>query len=126
MSKKQEQLGMNPSTAQHRLLKDILWDFILQTGKSSCCKCAKEMSRETFSVEHLVPWLDSDKPTELFFDLNNIGFSHKLCNIKDARKPHKKLDREAYAIERRKKNTDNHRIKYCPDKRKKKYQETGH
>lgn len=36
-------------------------------------------------IEHKIPWLDSDKPKELFFDLENIGFSHLSCNIKARR-----------------------------------------
>ncbi len=44
------------------------------------------MSRETFSIEHIVPWLDSDDPKGLFFDLNNIAFSHLSCNVGAARK----------------------------------------
>jgi hypothetical protein len=85
-NKKQEQLGMNPSTAQHRLLKDILWDLIVKTNQDTCCKCNCKMTRDTFSIEHLVPWLDSTNPTDLFFDLKNISFSHKSCNYSDARK----------------------------------------
>jgi hypothetical protein len=89
-NKKQEQLGMNPSTAQHRLLKDILWDLIVKTNQDTCCKCGCKMTRETFSIEHLVPWLDSNNPTERFFDLENIAFSHKSCNYADARKTYAK------------------------------------
>jgi hypothetical protein len=85
-NKKQEQLGMNPSTAQHKLLKDIMWDLIVKTNQDTCCKCGCKMTRETFSIEHLVPWLDSDNPIELFFDLENIAFSHLKCNIADSRK----------------------------------------
>lgn len=85
-NKKHSQLGMNPSTAQGRLVKDILWNLILKTNQHLCCKCNKEMSRETFSIEHLTPWLDSDDPVKLFFDLENISFSHLSCNVSDARK----------------------------------------
>lgn len=87
--KKKEQLGMHPSTASGRLVKDVLWSLIIQTGQDKCCKCCKPMSRETFSIEHIKPWLDSDDPIGLYFDLKNIGFSHISCNISDARKPHK-------------------------------------
>lgn len=86
IDKKKEQLGMNPSTAQGRLVKDILWSLIVKTGQTVCCKCGKEMHRETFSIEHLVPWLDSEDPVGLFFDLDNISFSHLKCNITDIRR----------------------------------------
>ena len=86
--KKQMQLGMNASTASHRLVKDLLFSFVEKSGHV-CHQCGKPMTRDDFSIEHKTPWLDSEKPQELFFDLNNIAFSHKWCNIAAARKPNK-------------------------------------
>lgn len=77
---------MNPSTASGRLVKDILWSFIVKNCQDTCCKCGNQMTRETFSIEHVKPWLDSDNPVGLYFDLDNISFSHLTCNIADARK----------------------------------------
>lgn len=85
MDKKQKQLGMNPSTASGRLVKDILFKFVKEAGHK-CFICSGEMTRETFSVEHKTPWLDSEDPVKLFFDLENIAFSHKSCNIGAARR----------------------------------------
>jgi len=90
MSKKSDQLGMNPSTASGRLLKDILFKFVCDAEKNSCHQCEKEMERETFSIEHIVPWLDSDDPVGTFFDLANISFSHKTCNYAAGRTTTKK------------------------------------
>jgi hypothetical protein len=126
MSKKHMQLGMNPSTAQHRLVKDILWKFIVETNNHNCCKCGELMSRDTFSIEHLTPWLDSEDPLKLFFDLDNISFSHLSCNMRDSRKPTKREDREQYIVEKRQKNTQRARERYTPEKRKIKYETTGH
>lgn len=81
---------MNESTARNRLHKDILWSFIVKTGQDVCCKCGLKMDRGTFSVEHVTPWLDSSDPISLFFDLDNISFSHLTCNISDARRSNKK------------------------------------
>lgn len=89
MNKKTEQLGMSPSTASGRLVKDILWSMICEIGKDACCKCGFKMARETFSIEHVVPWLDSDDPVGKFFDLKNIAFSHIKCNVAAARKQRK-------------------------------------
>ena len=83
--KKKMQLGMNPSTAAGRLVKDLLWSFIVETAQDKCCKCGEPMSRETFSIEHITPWLDSDDPVGLYFDLGNISYSHLRCNIADRR-----------------------------------------
>jgi len=77
-SKKALALGMNPSTASHRLVKDILWSKI---ENELCYRCNKPMTRDTFSIEHKEAWLSSDDPLKSFFDLENITFSHLLCNI---------------------------------------------
>ncbi|AZV02113.1 hypothetical protein Arno162_71 [Pectobacterium phage Arno162] len=86
MDKKTQQLGMNPSTASGRLVKDILFKLINELGRNVCYQCGKEMLREDFSIEHKTPWLDSDKPKELFFDLANIAFSHHSRNVSAARR----------------------------------------
>ncbi|WPJ20568.1 hypothetical protein vBPFY1MI_30 [Pseudomonas phage vB_PF_Y1-MI] len=83
--KKTKQLGMNPSTASGRLVKDLLWNFVKTTGQDACCKCGEPMSRDTFSIEHVTPWLDSDDPVGLYFDIDNIGYSHHRCNVGSAR-----------------------------------------
>ena len=58
----------------------------------SCFHCKKKIeSVSEFSIEHKKAWLDSDRPKEMFFDLNNISFSHKSCNFKMAKKPTKKI-----------------------------------
>ena len=82
---KKQQLGMNPSTASGRLIKDILWDFIVKLQKDSCYRCNTKMSRDTFSIEHKENWLHSDNPLELYFSLDNISFSHKSCNYASSR-----------------------------------------
>ena len=84
--KKKLQLGMNPSTASHRLVKDTLWALLVQCNLNTCHQCGEPMSRETFSIEHVIPWLDSDDPVGLYFSQENISFSHLSCNIKDARR----------------------------------------
>ena len=77
---KNEQLGMNYSTASNRLVRDILFNFIVVCGQNKCFRCGEPMERHNFSIEHKVPWLHSEKPKETFFDLNNISFSHLSCN----------------------------------------------
>lgn len=89
MSNKKEQLGMNPSTASGRLVKDILFKFI-SIHHPNCFHCGRPLTRESFSIEHKVAWLHSPNPKELFFDLDNIDFSHHMCNVGAARKIPKK------------------------------------
>lgn len=85
-NKKANQLGMNPSTARHRLIKDVLFKLICETGNNKCFQCGEPMERDTFSIEHKTPWLDSDNPIELYFDLENISYSHLSCNVASARR----------------------------------------
>lgn len=74
---------MSHGKASHRLFKDILFNLIKD---KPCYRCGEVLTRETFSIEHKVPWLDSDNPVELFFDLTNIDFSHLKCNVLASRK----------------------------------------
>lgn len=115
MNKKSVQLGMNPSTASARLLKDILFKFVVETGNDKCFHCGKPITRETLSVEHKTPWLDSENPQTLFFDLDNIAFSHLACNTGAARKPRK--TREEILETRRLKS----RRHYDPSVRRERY-----
>ena len=78
MDKKRLQLGMNPSTASGRLVKDLLWHYVVHNRM--CYRCKNLMARENFSIEHKTPWLDSDDPLGLYFDLDNVTFSHQSCN----------------------------------------------
>lgn len=85
--KKKSQLGMDPGTAQSQLKKSILFKLVQKCGDDICHHCKKKIETEDeLSIEHKTPWLDSENPKELFFDLDNISFSHLSCNIKAARK----------------------------------------
>lgn len=121
-SKKQIQLGMNPSTASNRLVKDTLWRLVVQTNQDNCFQCGEKMTRDNFSVEHKVPWLDSEDPSGLFFDQDNISFSHHACNVRAGRNPRKKYESNAIGQKAR----DAVRIRpYCPVRRKNQYSRTG-
>ena len=85
--KKKRQLGMDPGTASHRLKIDLLF---FAFGHQRCVRCRKPLSRSDFSIDHVKPWLDSEDPVGLFFDLGNIAFSHKKCNYGNARSRRKK------------------------------------
>ena len=82
MNGKSEKLGMSFSTARARLERDILFDLAMRAGHK-CHRCGGEMTRESFSVEHIVPWMQTDDPKKMFFDLDNIAFSHAHCNHKE-------------------------------------------
>jgi len=50
------------------------------------------MTRQNFSIEHKKPWLDEPNAAKLYFDLNNVTFSHSACNKGAARKPTRKAE----------------------------------
>lgn len=87
--KKAKKLGMPLGTAQARLRKMILFQLVQETGKDICFKCGKKIELlEDLSIEHKIPWLHVN--ISLFWDLNNIAFSHLSCNINGAYQPNKK------------------------------------
>lgn len=87
--KKQQVLGMPYGTACNRLRKLILFKCIQELGKDTCCLCGEKIENVgDMSIEHVVPWLNSDTPKELFWDLDNIAFSHLKCNLAAADKSH--------------------------------------
>lgn len=88
MSKKRkiEELGMNPSTARAKLVKTILFDLVQKTNNNICYHCSESIENiDNFSIEHKEPWLGSENPVNLYFDLDNIAFSHLKCNVKNSR-----------------------------------------
>ena len=86
--KKEQQLGMHPSTAYGRLRKNLMFNMVQLLEMDWCFQCGAQIeAKEELSVEHMVPWQNSEDPLGLFFDMANITFSHKDCNSKAARKP---------------------------------------
>ena len=78
---------MNPGTAYHRLRKMILWKYIKLAGDNTCFQCGEEIVIiDDLSVEHKIPWLDSKEPIRMFFDEENIAFSHLSCNIRASKR----------------------------------------
>lgn len=77
--KKNEQLGMPFGTASARLKKLLLFSLVQETGRDKCFKCGEPIeTAEQLSIEHKEDWLDRDPA--LFWDLNNIAYSHIQCN----------------------------------------------
>lgn len=125
--KKNEKLGMNASTASNRLVKDLLFNFIISSGHK-CFWCGEELTRETFSIEHKIPWLNSEDPKSLFFDIDNISYSHFLCNVKAAKRGIGPCEDYVYPKKGckceicRQKRRD--RYVYCPTTRAEQYRRT--
>jgi hypothetical protein len=86
MSKKKlVQLGMPIGTASHRLRKMVMLQLLPELQRNTCLRCRAPIDDPgDLTIDHKDPWLDVSQ--ELFWDLKNIGFSHKLCNAM-ARRP---------------------------------------
>ena len=81
---------MPSETASGRLKKQIMFMLLKKLGINKCWRCSELITDvKDLSIEHKKPWLDSKDPIGLYFDLDNIAFSHIKCNIGAARKPHK-------------------------------------
>jgi hypothetical protein len=81
--RKSEQLGMPHGTASARLRKLIFFNLVQKLGQDSCYHCRLKIgTADDLSVEHKRPWLGND--SSLFWDLENITFSHLSCNARAA------------------------------------------
>lgn len=77
--KAKRQLGLSPSTARNLLKRNIIYYLAQKTGMDTCFRCGGKIERpQDISIEHKIPWLDAD--IALFWDMDNIAFSHRICN----------------------------------------------
>lgn len=71
-------LGMGYGTAMNRLRKNVLFRLVQDLGRDDCFKCGLKIATALeLSLEHKIPW---NGDAELFWDLDNIAFSHRACN----------------------------------------------
>jgi hypothetical protein len=86
--RKDVMLGMPHGTANNRLRKNILFHLLKKHGENICNRCSKPIVLvEELSVEHIKPWEGVD--AQLFWDIDNIAFSHLRCNVSSHRTPNK-------------------------------------
>lgn len=76
-----EELGGIPlGKAACRLDRILIFEFGKRCGLGKCYVCGNEIkSVRDFSIEHKIPWRNSGN-LSLYWDLENIAFSHKECN----------------------------------------------
>jgi len=85
-AEKSRQLGMPFGTAGHRLRKQIIFHLMQECGLDQCHQCGEIIEDiDNLSIEHKKPWLHELNAAELFFDMNNIAFSHTKCNYSNQR-----------------------------------------
>lgn len=79
-------LGMLPATAMSRLRKIVLFNQLKKHGENVCVRCKQEIEfSEQLSIEHIEPWEEKENSVDLFWNLNNIAFSHLRCNMPHSR-----------------------------------------
>lgn len=77
---KSSQLGMAFGTANGKLRKQLLFKYVKMAEDHYCYVCNEEIeSVDDFTIEHKQPWFNRD--ADLFWDLENIAFSHSWCNV---------------------------------------------
>lgn len=113
--KKAEQLGMSYGTARNRLIKQMMFRLAQELGYDKCFQCGNVIESETeLSIEHKIPWLDSDNPLELFYDQNNLAFSHLSCNAGASRNtPIKSKNSTSYVGKSGFKGVQNNKVGKC-------------
>ena len=73
-------LGMPFGTACNRLRRMVMFDLLQRHKENVCYKCGKIILKtDDLTLEHKEAW-QSVGPS-LFWDLNNIAFSHRQCNL---------------------------------------------
>lgn len=78
-TKMETQLGVSSGTARWRLLKMTLFRILQKTELDVCYRCGGKILRwQDLSLDHIKDWLDIDPA--LFWDTDNIAFSHLRCN----------------------------------------------
>jgi len=79
--KKEAQLGMPFGTASHRLRKKMTLYLLTKLNENTCYRCLQPITdANDLSMDHKQNWLNVN--TDLFWDTDNIAFSHKSCNYK--------------------------------------------
>lgn len=78
---------MPMGTANSQIRKILLFECLKKLQEDVCYRCKNKIENiEELSIEHKKSWLFSDNPKESFFDLQNIAFSHLICNTRAAPK----------------------------------------
>jgi hypothetical protein len=85
-----------PKNAESQLKQKVRFHLICLAGLDSCIRCGKKIERaEDASLDHKQPWRGVS--AGLFWSMDNIGFSHKRCNIQHQRRNHNVIAPEGMA-----------------------------
>lgn len=119
-----QELGMPFGTACNRLRKNVLFHLLKKSNENVCFKCGKIIETvDELSIEHKQPW--EGRNVALFWDIENIAFSHMKCN-----RPHSIPGKKYFTDEEkseavRRLNAEGMRRRYTTEKRREKKDRTG-
>lgn len=68
-------------TATYKLYRLVIWSLLQELGRAICYRCNGPLIEGEFHLDHKQPWRYTEDPIGLFFDLNNVAFSHPKCNL---------------------------------------------
>lgn len=114
--------------ASYQLFKTLFYHLVCEVKGNSCYRCGLPiLTVRELSIDHKEAWQASQNPKETFFDLNNIAYSHLVCNVKAGRKPtkiyaNKQEQEKVYTKVRSARRKQN----YDPAKRRAFYLRTGY
>lgn len=78
-------LGMPHGTAAARLRKLLFFSLLKKHDENFCYRCGNEIiDASELTIDHKEPWEGVN--IDLFWDLDNIAFSHQKCNRPHRRK----------------------------------------
>jgi len=90
---KDEFLGMDYGSARQKLVKNLLFTFAKRLSMDICYRCNKPIDNiDDFSIDHKKSWLHNSP--DLFFDVDNVSFSHCSCNYGASAETRKKIGPE--------------------------------
>jgi hypothetical protein len=79
-NKSSEILGMPFGMACNKLRKLVLFSLAQKLNENVCFRCGQViLTVEDFAIDHKKAWRGAG--AELFWDINNIAFSHSYCNL---------------------------------------------
>lgn len=74
-------LGEKLSTAKSKLNKLLMFELAKKCNMDTCFRCGEKIEDiSDFTIDHKESWMLGDSPVQLFYDMNNIAFSHAKCN----------------------------------------------
>jgi hypothetical protein len=86
-------LGQPHGTAQAKLRKALLFEYVTKAGDDFCYRCGGQIEDiRDFSIEHKNSWQRATDPKAAFFNLCDIAFSHLSCNVRAGEKRNGRAD----------------------------------